>query len=51
MSGQMRGLGSRHGPRQKEPLHSMTAAERADLERVARMASQRADRVTLPERS
>ena len=32
--------------RQKEPLRAVTAAERAELERVARMGSDRADRVT-----
>jgi transposase len=31
--------------RQKEPLRAVTAAERAELERVTRMGSERADRV------
>src|ERR687896_87362 len=31
--------------RQKEPLRAVTAAERAELERIARMGSERADRV------
>src|SRR5215207_1108891 len=37
--------GWRMAQRQKHPLRALTAAERAELERVARSASDRADRV------